>query len=113
MSKDWQSFCLTIKQQLKNPLDILVAAVHFIAVKKFNFKCITTGNDPKLKDLETEDSPMLASANESLPNNWNSQENTYDLIYCFLKEIIRIKCFSVGENIIVQSSVRMFVSKYF
>lgn len=113
MASGWESFCLTIKTQLKNSLDILVAAIHFVLVKKFDFKSITTGNDPKLNELERLKDSLLASASESLPNNWNSQENIYDLIYCFSTEFIQIKCFSIGENIIVQSSVRNFFSYLF
>lgn len=71
----WDLLYKTIERTVNKNSDVLIALVHFILTKHFNFQCIGVGEDKTISEDET--------GSELLPDSWNDDDNKYAMRYSF------------------------------
>ncbi|XP_017049715.1 proteasome inhibitor PI31 subunit [Drosophila ficusphila] len=68
----WDLLYKTVQSEVDKKSDLLIALVHFLLTKHYNFRCVGIGDDKTLPEEE---------GSELLPDNWNDDDTKYSLRY--------------------------------
>ncbi|XP_017031355.1 proteasome inhibitor PI31 subunit-like [Drosophila kikkawai] len=75
----WDLLYKTVQSEVNKKADLLIALVHFLLTKYYNFRCLGLGDDKTLLDDE--------KGSELLPECWNDDDAKYSLRYVHDKQL--------------------------
>ncbi|KAH8389041.1 hypothetical protein KR200_011973 [Drosophila serrata] len=74
----WDLLYKTVQSDVNKKPDVLIALVHFLLTKHYNFRCVGVGDDKTLPEEE---------GSELLPDSWNDDDTKYSLRYVHDKQL--------------------------
>lgn len=75
----WDLLYKTVQSDVNKKADLLIALVHFLLTKYYNFRCVGIGDDKTL--------PAEEEGSELLPDCWNDDDSKYSLRYVHGKQL--------------------------